>query len=199
MLELILAIISFIMSFLPNFGMYIALICSGVAIVLSIVNIKKIKENNKNKEIYIISIVIAIFAIIFGIVLFCISSRKTANNTNEKVANYEEYNLSDDIELGNGLNILLVNFTSGENIFRANIDVKSSIDGAKISIYDFFLMDLDNNKEYFPLYNEGNASIINLNSGEKTNLNIYFSVKEKVLKNTYLMYKNGDIKVKVKI
>lgn len=160
MIEFILAILSFISSFIPYFGFIITLVLAIIAIILSKKNI-----DNKNKfrkdEIYIISIVVSIISIIISIVIsiFTLIYYKDNVNSNNMFSNsiidtYNTYSINQNINVKDKLEIKVNNINKEENKYIANITFTALEENVKISTYDLFIYDEKNNKTYFPSYNE---------------------------------------------
>ena len=165
MIEFILAILSFISSFIPYFGYIIAIIIAIVAIILSKVKLKRKNENIKG-EIYIISIVVSIVAIILSIIIgvftFINYNENTNNNSmfsNSVIANYNSYNIGNDINVNNQVQIKINSINKENNKYVANITFKALAESVNISTYDFFIYDEENNKTYFPAYNDDFISL----------------------------------------
>ena len=203
MIEFILAILSFISSFIPYFGYIIAIIIAIVAIILSKVKLKRKNENIKG-EIYIISIVVSIVAIILSIIIgvftFINYNENTNNNSmfsNSVIANYNSYNIGNDINVNNQVQIKINSINKENNKYVANITFKALAESVNISTYDFFIYDEENNKTYFPAYNDDFISL-KISKDESITQNISFDISDEINK-AFLVYRYDLYGVKVKI
>ena len=203
MIEFILAILSFISSFIPYFGYIIAIIIAIVAIILSKVKLKRKNENIKG-EIYIISIVVSIVAIILSIIIgvftFINYNENTNNNSmfsNSVIANYNSYNIGNDINVNNQVQIKINSINKENNKYIANITFKALDENVNISTYDFFIYDEENNKTYFPTYNDDFISL-KISKEESVTQNISFDIPDEINK-TFLVYRYDLYGVKIQI
>lgn len=203
MIEFILAILSFISSFIPYFGYIIAIIIAIVAIILSKVKLKRKNENIKG-EIYIISIVVSIVAIILSIIIgvftFINYNENTNNNSmfsNSVIANYNSYNIGNDINVNNQVQIKINSINKENNKYVANITFKALAESVNISTYDFFIYDEENNKTYFPIYNDDFISL-KISKDESITQNISFDISDEINK-AFLVYRYDLYGVKVQI
>ena len=203
MIEFILAILSFISSFIPYFGYIIAIIIAIVAIILSKVKLKRKNENIKG-EIYIISIVVSIVAIILSIIIgvftFINYNENTNNNSmfsNSVIANYNSYNIGNDINVNNQVQIKINSINKENNKYVANITFKALAESVNISTYDFFINDEENNKTYFPAYNDDFISL-KISKDESITQNISFDISDEINK-AFLVYRYDLYGVKVQI
>ena len=203
MIEFILAILSFISSFIPYFGYIIAIIIAIVAIILSKVKLKRKNENIKG-EIYIISIVVSIVAIILSIIIgvftFINYNENTNNNSmfsNSVIANYNSYNIGNDINVNNQVQIKINSINKENNKYVANITFKALDENVNISTYDFFIYDEENNKTYFPTYNDDFISL-KISKEESVTQNISFDISDEINK-TFLVYRYDLYGVKIQI
>lgn len=203
MIEFILAILSFISSFIPYFGYIIAIIIAIVAIILSKVKLKRKNENIKG-EIYIISIVVSIVAIILSIIIgvftFINYNENTNNNSmfsNSVIANYNSYNIGNDINVNNQVQIKINSINKENNKYVANITFKALAESVNISTYDFFIYDEENNNTYFPAYNDDFISL-KISKDESITQNISFDISDEINK-AFLVYRYDLYGVKVQI
>lgn len=203
MIEFILAILSFISSFIPYFGYIIAIIIAIVAIILSKVKLKRKNENIKG-EIYIISIVVSIVAIILSIIIgvftFINYNENTNNNSmfsNSVIANYNSYNIGNDINVNNQVQIKINSINKENNKYVANITFKALSESVNISTYDFFIYDEENNKTYFPTYNDDFISL-KISKDETITKDISFDIPDEINK-AFLVYRYDLYGVKIQI
>ena len=203
MIEFILAILSFISSFIPYFGYIIAIIIAIIAIILSKVKLKRKNENIKG-EIYIISIVVSIVAIILSIIIgvftFINYNENTNNNSmfsNSVIANYNSYNIGNDINVNNQVQIKINSINKENNKYIANITFKALDENVNISTYDFFIYDEENNKTYFPTYNDDFISL-KISKDESVTQNISFDISDEINK-AFLVYRYDLYGVKIQI
>ena len=203
MIEFILAILSFISSFIPYFGYIIAIIIAIIAIILSKVKLKRKNENIKG-EIYIISIVVSIVAIILSIIIgvftFINYNENTNNNSmfsNSVIANYNSYNIGNDINVNNQVQIKINSINKENNKYVANITFKALAESVNISTYDFFIYDEENNKTYFPTYNDDFISL-KISKDETITKDISFDIPDEINK-AFLVYRYDLYGVKIQI
>ena len=202
MIEFILAILSFISSFIPYFGFIISIILAIITIILSKYNLKN-KNNFKKGEIYIISIVVSIVAIIVSTIIGVytyFSYNDNANNknmfSNSVIDTYDCFNMGDNINVNNVLEVK-INSISKENNYTANITFKALEDNVSISTYDFFIYDEENNKTYFPQYNDDFISL-KLKKDESITRNITFKIENEISR-SFLVYRYDLYGIKVQI
>ena len=202
MIEFILAILSFISSFIPYFGFIISIILAIITIILSKYNLKN-KNNFKKGEIYIISIVVSIVAIIVSTIIGVytyFSYNDNANNknmfSNSVIDTYDCFSMGDNINVNNVLEVK-INSISKENNYIANITFKALEDNVSLSTYDFFIYDEENNKTYFPQYNDDFISL-KLKKDESITRNITFKIENEISR-SFLVYRYDLYGIKVQI
>ena len=142
MIEFILAILSFISSFIPYFGFIISIILAIITIILSKYNLKN-KNNFKKGEIYIISVVVSIVAIIVSTIIGVYTYFSYNDNTNNKnmfsnsvIDTYDCFSMGDNINVNNVLEVK-INSISKENNYIANITFKALEDNVSLSKHIF--------------------------------------------------------------
>lgn len=207
LLTLILAIISFIFSFIPLFGIAITFIGALFCIVFIILLLKD-KQNVKKKEVAVISTIVIVVAISVATLVnieFFNMNLKNGNNINNNykyvLDNYNEYKLGENIEIEDKVNLKVNNKTIDGNICNVNMDIIVYKNDVKLSLYNFYIYDSLNNEIYYPKYNADNNSLkLNrLVENETNNGNIRFEFKDNFSKeNLYLIYENnGGKKIKI--
>lgn len=203
MIEFILAILSFISSFIPYFGYIIAIIIAIIAIILSKINLKN-KNDYKKGEIYIISIVVSIISIILSVivgVLTFINYNKSVNNnsmfSNSVISSYNSYSVGNDINVNNQVQMKINNINKENNKYIANITFKALDENVNISTYDFFIYDEENNKTYFPTYNDDFISL-KISKDETITKDISFDIPDEINK-AFLVYRYDLYGVKIQI
>lgn len=203
MIEFILAILSFISSFIPYFGFVIAIILAIVSIILCK---KKIKNDNKREkdEIYIISIVVSIISVILSIIIgiFTLINYKNSVSSNNMFSNsvidtYEDYSINQDINVDNKLEIKLNSINKVENKYIANVTFKALQENVRVSTYDVFIYDEENNKTYFPSYNEDFISV-DIEKDTSVTRDISFEINDDLGK-SFLVYRYDLYGVKIQI
>ena len=70
--------------------------------------------------------------------------------SNSVIANYNSYNIGNDINVNNQVQIKINSINKENNKYIANITFKALDENVNISTYDFFIYDEENNKTYFP-------------------------------------------------
>ncbi len=207
LLTLILAIISFIFSFIPLFGIAITFIGALFCIVFIMLLLKD-KQNVKKKEVAVISTIVIVVAISVSTLVnieFFNMNLKNGNNINNsykyELDNYNEYKLGKSIEIEDKVNLKVNNKIIDGNICDVNMDIIVNKADVKLSLYNFYIYDSLNNEIYYPKYTVGNNSL-KLNSlveNEINNGNIRFEFKDNFSKeNLYLIYENnGGKKIKI--
>lgn len=203
MIEFILAILSFISSFIPYFGFVIAIILAIVSIILCK---KKIKNDNKREkdEIYIISIVVSIISVILSIIIgiFTLINYKNSVSSNNMFSNsvidtYEDYSINQDINVDNKLEIKLNSINKVKNKYIANVTFKALQENVRVSTYDVFIYDEENNKTYFPSYNEDFISV-DIEKDTSVTRDISFEINDDLGK-SFLVYRYDLYGVKIQI
>ena len=202
MIEFILAILSFISSFIPYFGFIISIILAIITIILSKYNLKN-KHNFKKGEIYIISVVVSIVAIIVSTIIGVYTYFSYNDNTNNKnmfsnsvIDTYDCFSMGDNININNVLEVK-INSISKENNYIANITFKALEDNVSLSTYDFFIYDEENNKTYFPQYNDDFISL-KLKKDESITRYITFKIENEISR-SFLVYRYDLYGIKVQI
>ncbi len=204
MIEFVLAILSFISSFIPYVGAIISIILAVISIILCKRNISNDNKFKKD-EIYIISIVISVISIIISVIIgifTLINYKNNVNNNNNMFSNnvigtYNSYSINQNINVNNKLNIKVNDISKEENKYIANITFTAIEEDVRVSTYDVFIYDEDNNKTYFPSYNE---DFISLDIDKDTSItrDILFEISDDIGK-SFLVYRYDLYGVKVQI
>lgn len=205
---LILAIISFIASFIPKFGIIITLVFSTITCIFTTLILKNNNAKVK-KDSAVISLIISIVALfvclVINIIFFSNKSIFNANNKNKQLGyidnfeTYTTYQKDDYIVLENEFEMKINSSIVNEMNCIINISIKPLEEN--LSIYNFCLIDTINNEVYYPEYSIENdvLSFRNLIYNKMQDGNIVFNVNENFnFEQAYLVYKN-DTGIKIKI
>lgn len=215
----IFAMISFICSFIPIVGIAGTVTFAIVSIILSLVSLKKSDSeiSKKQKEASIISLVITIAAIIICVVVNIIAVKysidfiKSFTELGENlgkdyistIENLEQHSIGEQISLDDGNFKITVNdvLTDGD-LFIVNVMLESINENKNISLYDFYLYNLNNGEIYYPKYEVGGDFAVKeeIASGKSKQKNIKFKIENySSNEELYLVFSNGDNKIKIKI
>lgn len=197
---LILAISSFIFSFIPVIGCMISIICAIIAIILALIMMMK-KSDKSKKEVSIISLIVSIISIIICIISNLLygtmeisNLKEVASVYNEVLDSYTTFDKNEKVEIEDGVNLTVNKIHIVDNECIVNISITSSKEDYKLSIYDFYIYDSQNNETYFPKYciDEDYISSGVLEKNGTKSGNIKFEIENEFNKdNLYLMFRNN--------
>lgn len=214
-ISLVGSIFAFVCSFVPLFGIPFSLISSIIAIILSVLILKR--ENVKEKkDASIIALVISIVAIIICIVVnvlsanFIFSAVKNIFNIDnvnyneyyeEKFKNYTEYSLEDNIVIKDSLVLKIVETTNNNDEYCIRLNIQALEDNTYFSIYNFGLYNSSINEFIYPSSSVLDNDFLsgNLNEGDEKNILLKYTPPSVNEENMYLIFVDNDNGVKVSL
>lgn len=180
-----LAILAFILAFIPKYGVILTLLFGVTSIV--IVLLGKGENKHQKKEVIAINSVLLIFGIIIAtsVNLFFVSQDEETDTDYtyyDYVENATTYNVGEKIILDEG-EIVINNISNVDNEFLVELSITLN-DESSISSYDFCIIDADNSSVYYPEYSE------NVNLGSGVNDTLKFKINSDYSKNGLFLYYN---------
>lgn len=197
-ISLILSITAFICAFVPVFGIPFAVVLSIAAVVIAYIKTNK----NKNKEGEIISVVLSIFAIIVCVIVNAIYIPAHINKE-EHVDVYKdmvEYPLSVSDIYTTEFKINVENIIYDENKTNVTLRLESLKDESWYSIYDFSLYGGNsNNFTTVELIDPTVKISQRLDAGESVTINLTFNRGLYEDNDNFLVFKNSENGVKIRL
>lgn len=206
---LIMSIISFIIAFMPFFKtMLITIFLSVCTIILAVVYSKKqkvdAKEKNK-KEIPTIAIMISVMAIFISLINFNITTEfgdEPIDLLQSKIQSFQEYDLKGEAIVENKIKFSVKDVSFDGNKCLVNIEIVGIGEETKVSLSDFFIYNSVTEEISFASDSaENNVSYYSkISKDEKISDTLIFELKKaENLEELYLVYKDDDNSVKIKI
>lgn len=204
--SLILAILAFILAFIPKYGFIGTVLVGLISVIISAINLK-MKSIKKIIEASIISIVVVIIAVIFSI-LFNVYIMTEYPNTNKDGMKYEEmlidipmYNVGENIEDEHSK--MIVKSTSAKtNELEVEVELSFKEEGRYCSNYNFYIIDNENDIVYYPSFEIGDKylKVKKLEKDQAVSGIIKFILKDGYdVSNMILVYDDNVSIMKIKI
>lgn len=207
------SISAFVCSFIPLIGIPFTLVFSITAIVFSILVFVKFNEKER-KDASIIALIISIVAIINCVYLNFVTIKSIINRSNaiddsinydyyykQKFENYEEYDIDDEIIIGDSFILRINDFLVDGDTYYAEIEVESLNDGEYFSIYDFGIYNIEEDNVIYSSYSSNLTNYVSsvLNEGETKDVTLKFDSYFKNDSKLYLLYIDDENGVKIKL
>lgn len=211
--NLVFAILSFICSFIPLFGIPFAIIFIIVSLFLAIKIFRKKDMEKEQKDVAIISVIIIIISVIICIIVNILSINKILRilrnvsdtdidyNTyyEQKFNGYKIYTANKEVKIGDRLILNVTEHTNDGDEHYISLELKSLKDDVYYSAYDFILYDEVNDCIYYPKYYSDNMNFMSgILDKEKDELStLKYKIASENIGALYLIYIDDENGVKI--
>ena len=202
MIIIVLAVISFILSFAPKILSLIGGVFGLITIILSLVSYNKNKKEKNKMEASIVGIIISVISIIICIINLVLSYNnydklESKDLIENRIDAFDSYKINDEINIGDKFNLQINNVSLNGNKLSVHVKITGMKDDVKISPNNFFIYNIDTNEITFADKSDG--QIINyyseIDSDEIVEETLIYTVSNN--SENYLVYRDDVNSVKI--